>query len=206
MAESISWTKELNDMHGLAVALQFAGFLGHFERDSAQVERCASDLIELATRQNFAHWLAVGAILRGWARSVCGDPAQGLSWIEDGVKDYLATGSILGSVYNLALKAEVLHRVDRTSQAVETLREAYVLTERTEARWWCAELHRLRGVFLASIGGGETEIESSLREAILTANRQKSASLAMRARATLAEYRRQKSGASGLQELRLPLS
>jgi hypothetical protein len=96
--------------------------------------------------------------------------------------------------------------VDRTSQAIDTLREAYVLTERTEARWWCAELHRLRGVFFASIGGGETEIESSLREAILTANQQKSASLAMRARATLAEYHRQKSGASGLQEFRLPLS
>jgi hypothetical protein len=53
MAESISLAKELNDMHALAVALLFAGYFGHFERNPAEVERCASELIELSTRQNF---------------------------------------------------------------------------------------------------------------------------------------------------------
>jgi hypothetical protein len=60
-------------------------------------------------------------------------------------------------------------------------------------------------VFLASIGGDEIEIESSLREAILTANQQKSASLAIRAQATLAEYRRQKAGRPRRHDFRLPL-
>ena len=32
--------------------------LAHFERNPAEVERLASDLIELSTRQNFALWLA----------------------------------------------------------------------------------------------------------------------------------------------------
>ena len=50
------------------------------------MERLASDLIELSTRQNFAHWLAVGEILRGWARSASGDTAEGISWIEDGIE------------------------------------------------------------------------------------------------------------------------
>ena len=39
MAEAISLAKELNDMHALAVALYLAGFLGHFERNPAEVER-----------------------------------------------------------------------------------------------------------------------------------------------------------------------
>ena len=51
--------KELNDLHGLAVALNFAAMLAYFEHDPAEVERLASDLIELSTRQNFAHWLTV---------------------------------------------------------------------------------------------------------------------------------------------------
>jgi hypothetical protein len=42
-------------------------------------------------------------------------------------------------------------------------------------------------VFVAGIGGDEIEIEYSLREAILTANQQKSASPAIRAQATLPE-------------------
>ncbi len=48
----------------------------------------ASDLIELSTRQNFATWLAAGEVLRGWARSARGNTAEGISWIEDGIKDY----------------------------------------------------------------------------------------------------------------------
>ena len=73
-------------MHGLAVALYYAAILAHFERNPAEVERLASDLIELSTRQNFAHWLAVGAIFRGWARSAFGDTAEGIAWIEDGIE------------------------------------------------------------------------------------------------------------------------
>ena len=57
MAEAISLAKELNDMHALAVALWLAACLAHFERNPAEVERLASELIELSTRQNFAFWL-----------------------------------------------------------------------------------------------------------------------------------------------------
>ena len=39
MAEAISLAKELNDMHALAVALIFAGYFGHCERNPAEVER-----------------------------------------------------------------------------------------------------------------------------------------------------------------------
>ena len=92
MAESIALAKELNDMHALAVALHFAAHLAHRERNPAEVESLASELIELSTRQNFAHFLASGEILRGWARSVSGNTAEGLSWIEEGIRDYRATG------------------------------------------------------------------------------------------------------------------
>ena len=70
--------------------------------------------------------------------------------------------------------------------------------ERFEEHERCAELHRLRGVFLATLGAEETKIEASFAEAIRTAKEQKSISLAKRAEATYAEYRRQKAGGSGL--------
>ena len=35
------------------------------------------------------------------------------------------------------------------------------LAERFEVGWRCAELHRLRGVFLAAMGTEETQIEAS---------------------------------------------
>jgi predicted ATPase len=206
MAEGLSLVKELNDIHGLAVALHYAAVLSYRERNPAEVERLASDLIELSTRQNFTHFMAVGVALRGWARSASGDTGEGISWIEEGIGDYRATGSMLDTPFLLALKAEALHLADRTSEALAAIKEAEALVERLENRYWCAELHRLRGVFLAAIGADETKIETSFCEAIRIAQQQKSISLTKRAEATYAEYRRQKASVSGRRGFRLPLS
>ena len=105
----------------------------------------------------------------------------------------------------LTLKAEALHLADRTSEALEAINEAEALAERSEQRYWCAELHRLRGVFLAAVGADDTQIEATFCEAIRTAKQQKSVSLEKRAETTYAEYRRQKSSASEGRGFRLPL-
>jgi len=205
IAQAIAIAKQVKDMHGLAQALYFAGFLAHFERNPTEVERLAADVIEVATRYNFEFWLAPAAILNGWARSASGDTTKGISWIEDGIVNYRATGSILTMPYFLALKAEALHLANRTTEALDAMREAEALVERLGEFWWCAELHRLRGVFLASIGADEAQIEASFCDAIRIANEQKSISLEKRAEATYAEYRRQKASGSGGHEFRLPL-
>jgi hypothetical protein len=105
----------------------------------------------------------------------------------------------------LALKAEALYLADRTSEALETISEADAMAERREERWWSAELHRLRGVFLAAMGAEEAQIEASFCAAIRTATEQKSVSLEKRAEGTFAEYRRQKASGSGGRGIRLPL-
>jgi hypothetical protein len=58
-------------------------------------------------------------------------------------------------------------------------------------------VHRLRGVFFAALGAEETQIEASFCEAIRIVKEQKSVSLEKRAKATYAEYRRQKASGSG---------
>jgi hypothetical protein len=119
--------------------------------------------------------------------------------------DWRASGSTLGVPFHLLLKAEALYLKDRTTEALEAIREAEALVERREERCWSAELHRLRGVFLATLGAEETQIEVSFSAAIRIANEQKSISLAKRAEATYAEYRRQKASGSGGRGFRLPL-
>jgi hypothetical protein len=191
MAQAISLAKELNDMYGLAQALFFAGFIAQFAGHPGEVERLASDLTQLSTRQNFAFWLAGGEVLRGWARSASGDTAGGIAWIEHGIADWVGSGATLLMPYYLALKAEVLHLADRNSEALASISEAEALAVSGE-RWWSAELHRLRGVFLAASGGDEIQIEASFRAAIRTAKGQKSISLATLAEASYAEYRARK--------------
>jgi predicted ATPase len=192
MSEGISLAKKLKDTHALGQALWFAGFLGHFEYNPAEVERLTSDLIELSARQNFASWSPGAEVLRGWARGVCGDTAVGILWIENGIASYRSAGWMLAFPYWIALKAETLHLAGRSSEALDAINEAEAVVVRREERWWCAELHRLRGVFLTAIGGDETQINASFCEAIRTAKQQKSISLEKRAEATYAEYRKQK--------------
>jgi hypothetical protein len=98
--------------------------------------------------------------------------------------------------YFLALKAEALHLAGRTSEVLEAITEGEALAERSEQRHCGAELNRLRGAFLATLGAEDAQSHASLRTAISTAREQKSVSLEKRAEATYAEYRRQK--ASGL--------
>ena len=205
MAKAISVAKELNNMQALTHALWHAGWLAQFERDPAEVERLASDLFELSTRQKFAPFLRRAAVLRGWARSASGETAEGVLWIEDGIGDYRATGSVLDMPFLTALRAEALYLADRTSDALEAMAEVEELIERFENRYWCAELHRLKGVFLTALGAGESKIEASFCAAIRIAKEQKSISLEKRAEATYAEYRRQKASGLGGRGFRLPL-
>jgi predicted ATPase len=145
-----------------------------------------------------------------WGRSrrvrcVSGQTAAGLLRIEEGINDWGATGTTFSIPLWLALKAEAMHLANRTSEALEALKKAEAHVERFEERWWSAELHRLHGVFLATLGADETQIETSFRAAIRIANEQKARSLAVRAEASYAEYRCQKPTASGGRGFRLPL-
>jgi tetratricopeptide (TPR) repeat protein len=205
MDEGISIAQELKDMNALALALHWGAALAVNERNPAKVDRLASDLIELSSRHNFIYFLALGATYHGWARSVSGDTAEGIPWIEKGIRDIRATGTVLGIPFRLTLKAEALHLADRTSEALEAINEAQALAERFEQRGYLSRLHWLRGVFLATLGADEAQIESSFCAAINTAKEQKSVSLEKRAEATYAEYYRQKASGSKGSGFRLPL-
>ncbi|MBV8278226.1 MAG: protein kinase, partial [Verrucomicrobia bacterium] len=202
MAEAIGLAKELRDAYALAEALFFAAMLGHFERNAAEVERLASGLIEVCTRHNFALYLTGGEILRGWARSASGHSAEGIACIEVAIRDWRASGSRLLLPFWLALKAEALHLSGRTCEALEALKDAETLMGRSDEPWWCADLHRLHGVFLAAIGNDEAQIEASFCQAIRIAREQKSISLTKRAEESYAEYRSQKAKALGWRGLR----
>ena len=205
IAEAISIAKEVNDMHALALALYWAARVAVDEHDPIEAERVASELIELSTRHNFVFWLATGEVHRGWARSVSGKTGEGIPWIEQGIRDFRATGAVLALPVWLAQKAEALYVADRTAEALRVLDEAEALAERFEQGFCRARLHQLRGVLLAALDSDEAQVEASFCAAIRTASEQKSISLAKRAEATYAEYRRQKAGGTSGSGFRLPV-
>ena len=69
-------------------------------------------------RPSAANFLALGTAFLGRARSVSSGTVQGISLIEDGIKNLRAIGGVLCMPYFLALKAEALHLVHRTAEAL----------------------------------------------------------------------------------------
>ena len=206
MKEAIFVANRLKNTHGIAVALHFAATLRYMERNPIQAERVSSELVELSTRQHFPHFRAWGTALLGWTRSVAGPVTQGISWMDDGIEELRTSGALLAIPSLLAAKAEALYIANRTAEALDTIKQAETLVEKTEARWWSAEFYRLRAIFLTAMDADEAEIERAFQAAITTAKQQKSTSLMKRAEATYAEYCRQKASALGEYGLRLPLS
>ena len=126
--------------------------------------------------------------------------------IENGIDEVQATGTITWMTYFLALKAEALHLANRDAESLRAITEAEGFVEKTGGRYISAELHRLRGVFLAAVGADDAQIEASFRSAIGTAKQQKSLSFERRAKASYAEYFRQKASAAPGHGFRIPLT
>ncbi len=102
------------------------------------------------------------------------------------------SGGVLCWPYLLALKAEPLHLAGRTAEALEVINEAEAIAEQSGELWWCADLQRLRSVFLAALGAEDARVANSFRDAMRTARDQKSISLERRAEQAYADYRSRK--------------
>ena len=206
MKEAILVANRLENTHGIAVALHFAATLSYMEQNPTAAARLSAELVELSTRQHFPHFRAFGTALLGWTRSVAGLFTQGISWMDDGIEELRTSGALLPISILLAPKAEALYLANRTSEALDTIKQAETLVERTEARCWSAEFYRLRAIFLTAMDADEAEIERAFQEAINTAKQQKSTSLRKRAETSYSEYRRHKASTSGGHGFRLSLS
>jgi predicted ATPase len=56
----------------------------------------AEAAITLSTEQGFPQWLAIGAILRGWALAAQGQGEEGIAQMRGGLAAYQATGAEQG--------------------------------------------------------------------------------------------------------------
>src|SRR5260221_8555416 len=138
MTEAISLANQLSDAHAVAQALYLSVTLAYYERNYSEVERLASDLIELSTRHTFAFYLPAGEILPGWVRRVAGCTTECLASIEDGIRSIPSTDSILTLPYWLSTQAQALHLVDRCRESLQAIIEAEARVESAKGGAWGA--------------------------------------------------------------------
>ena len=106
----------------------------------------------LSTEQGFAHWLATGTILRGWALAEQGQREEGITQMHQGLAALRAIGAEIERPSFLALLAEAYGKEGQAEEGLAVLAEALAMVDKSGERFYEAELYRLKGeLTLASL-------------------------------------------------------
>ena len=129
---------------------------------------------------------------------------EGISLLRSGASAYRVTGAVLLNVYYstlLALAYEIAGRVD---ESMTLLDEASQIVERTEERWFAAELNRHKGQLLLE-QGHSAAAEELFRKALSIAEEQGAKLWELRAAASLARLRRDQGRHAEARDLLAPV-
>ena len=157
---ALALAQQMAHPYSLDFALRWAAVLHHLRREAPLTQARAEAAMTIATEQGFPLRLAQAMPLRGWALAARGYGEEGRAQIEQGLAAYQAAGVTASRPYYLALLAEASAQVGQTTVGLEALAEALAMLAKSTARWWEAELYRLRGELLlqrsvaAARGGG----------------------------------------------------
>jgi predicted ATPase len=173
----------------LALAQNQAAVVHVFRREPALAGELAGAAVDVASRNGFPYWEAVGRILHGWASSMQGGTAGGITEIQRGLEECRAAGVEMDRPFHLALLAEAYVRGGQPNNALAVLDEAFALVRGSRAFFYEAELYRLRGDVLKDAGSPD-DVLTSLQRALEVSRRYGTRSLELRAAVSLARFRK----------------
>ena len=129
-----------------------------------------------------------------------------MAQIRQGLAADHATAATALRPYSLALLAEASAQVGQTAEGLEALTEALATLAKSRARWWEAELYRLRGALLLQGAVAQPgEAEACFHQALTVARRQQAKSLELRAAMSLSRLWQQQGKREEARELLAPV-
>jgi predicted ATPase len=185
--QALALASELAHPYSLCYALNWAGMLHIYRRESQAVHERTERTIVVAHEQGFAMWKASGPILRGWVLAEEGRKTEGIALMRQSLVTWLATGTHLFRPYYLGLLAEACGKAGQAAEGMSLLTEALDAAHKTGERFYEAELYRLTGeLLLQGFPLKVSEAENSFNRALDIARRQQAKSLELRAATSLA--------------------
>ena len=176
---------------GTAMILWSGALVARERGDVAAVRERALEMLALCDRAHLDYWRPEGQVLAGWVAVAQGDET-GLDQIRSGLPAGRDARSTNAS-YLLALLADACGKCSRPAEGRVTIVDALDRVETTGARWYEAELFRLKGVLsLQAKGAGnnrnrQSEAIGDLRRALAIAQRQQAKHLELRAAMSLVQ-------------------
>ena len=169
-------------------------------RTPACVGLCSQPVTELALKQGFPHYVALGTIQQGWVRLDQGDIEAGIVMMRQGIHAYRATGAKLVLTSILPLVAGAYGRIGQPEEGLAILEEALTEMQDGGELWFEASVYTVKGELLLQSDGHEgaeateghkahrpshLQAEACFQQAIAIAQRQGAKSLELRATLSL---------------------
>lgn len=139
---------KLTHANSLAIASLGLAWVHTCRREPTEARGHAETALVFATEHGMPFWLAWGTIIRGWTLSAQGDGEGGIAELRQGLAIYHATGATELHTFWLALLAEAYLKNGQTEEGLATVSEALAFADRTDERFYEAELYRLKGELL----------------------------------------------------------
>jgi predicted ATPase len=157
--------------------------------------------------QDLGQRLAQGRMLRGWAVAMQGDTADGVAHLRQGLAADHGVGSQVLRPYFLSLLVEAYGQAGQPEAGLPVLAEALTLVATIEARWWEAELYRLKGALLLQLPSPDVpQAETCVRQALEVARGQQAKTLELRAALSLSRLWQQQGKQVEAHALLAPIS
>jgi predicted ATPase/class 3 adenylate cyclase len=190
--QAVSAAQELNHANTLGYVLAHACLVYQFCRDVDSVAASVQALVLLCQQHSLPLWLGIATSIEGWVMLERGQSAAGVARIHMAYGNLMATGSRLFLPHLSVWLAEGYAAQGQMTEALKVSAEALEFVDRTDDRWWEAEVYRLKGELAVKGHGGslrvkeEAAAEACFLKAIEVARRQAAKALELRATVSLA--------------------
>ncbi len=203
--QPVADARKVTGLYTLAYALHVNCVFHQLRGDGPVLRERAEELVALAAEQGFPHFVGSGTCFLGWATlAVGGSIEEAISRMRWGLATKRATGAEIKVPYYLGLLAEAHRRANRTADAISLLKEALELVERTDERWYEAELYRLSAEALIT-NSDRHDAERYLWRALRTAQTQGARLWELRAATSMARLWRDQGRRTEARDLLAPI-
>src|SRR6202040_4161366 len=123
-AHATAFVQDGQNLHDIAFAHYMAAWLYRFLREPRLVEHSATQALTISEQLGFSYVSNLARNFLGWARAHLGSTAEGVSLVQQGLSDMVASGSRAGISEFLSLLGEAQVLDGKLDDALATFENA----------------------------------------------------------------------------------
>jgi class 3 adenylate cyclase/tetratricopeptide (TPR) repeat protein len=202
--EALKEARRLSHAYTLALTLTVALHLEHAINSVNTLLQFTKETMAFSAEHGFPFCWATATMYNGWCLVALGEQERGLTAFKQGLVTYRATDAILDTPLALIVFADALCSARHPEEGLRQLAQAVPTIECRQDRFAEAEMYRVRGDLLKSVGDPAAAEESYYR-ALAVSRSQRAKLWELRAAMSLAHLLRDKGRRTEAHDLLAPI-